>query len=87
MGQGADKGFQVDAMKQLHENRGNISDLPILKDLRTEIYDGKTTFARQIGTYPLIVGIKGRLELDKFIDVKITGHMLRSIVGEEIKKA
>ena len=54
----------------------------ILKDVYTEIYDGKTTFGRQIGTYPLIVGIKGRLPLKKFVDVKITDHMLRSVVGE-----
>ena len=56
----------------------------VLKDLYTEIYDGKTTFARQIGTYPLIVGIKQRLPLKKFVDAKITGHMLRSVTGEVI---
>ena len=56
----------------------------ILKDVRTEIYDGNTTFARQIGTYPLIVGIKGRLELNKFYNVKVIGHMLRSVIGEVV---
>ncbi|MBW2965795.1 radical SAM protein [Candidatus Woesearchaeota archaeon] len=56
----------------------------ILKDVKTEIYDGKTTFARQIGTYSLIIGIKQRLELNKFIDVRIIDHMLRSVVGEVI---
>ena len=56
----------------------------ILKNVRTEIWDGKTTFARQIGTYPLIIGIKQRLELGRFIDVKVKSHMLRSIVGELI---
>ena len=56
----------------------------VLKDIRTEIYDGKTTFARQIGTYPLIIGIKKRLELGKFVNVKIVSHMLRSVVGEAI---
>jgi len=54
----------------------------VLKDVRTEVYDGNTTFARQLGTYPLIVGIKGRLELNKFFDIKVKGHMLRSVVGE-----
>ncbi len=58
----------------------------ILKNIYTEIYDGKTTFSRQIGTYPLIVGIKERLPLKKFVDVKITGHMLRSVTGEVISK-
>ena len=53
----------------------------VLKDIRPEIYDGKTTFARQIGTYPLIVGIKGRIPLNKFVNVEVTGHMLRSLTG------
>lgn len=56
----------------------------VLKDVRTEIYDGNTTFCRQLGTYPLIVGVKGRLPLNKFINVRVNGHMLRSIIGEEI---
>lgn len=56
----------------------------ILKGLRTEIYDGKTTFCRQIGTYPLVVGVKGRLGLDKFVDVRVVGHQLRSVVGEMV---
>lgn len=56
----------------------------ILKDVRTEVYDGNTTFCRQIGTYPLIAGIKGRIELKKFVDVKVVGHMLRSVVGEVV---
>lgn len=70
-------------------------DLPMLKKIvplgmvltgvRTEMYDGNTTFCRQIGTYPLIIGIKKRLELDQFIDVKITAHMLRSVVAEPLK--
>ncbi len=56
----------------------------VLKKIYTEIYDGKTTFGRQIGTYPLIVGIKGRLPLKKFVDIKVTAHMLRSITGEVV---
>jgi radical SAM superfamily enzyme with C-terminal helix-hairpin-helix motif len=67
-------------------------DLPMLKKIvplgtiltgvRTEIYDGNTIFCRQIGTYPLILGIKKRLELNQFIDVRITAHMPRSVVAE-----
>jgi len=55
-----------------------------LRAIRTEIYDGNVTFGRQIGTYPLIVGIKQRLELDQYIDVQITDHMLRSVVAEPL---
>ncbi|MDO8656328.1 MAG: radical SAM protein [Nanoarchaeota archaeon] len=54
----------------------------IIKDVWTEMYDGKTTFCRQMGTYPLVIGIKGRLPLKQKINVKVTGYMLRSIVGE-----
>jgi len=54
----------------------------ILKNCYAEIYDGKTTFCRQFGTYPLIVGVKQRLELKKFYNLEITGHMLRSLTGK-----
>ncbi len=55
----------------------------VLKDLQAEVWDGKTTFCRQLGTYPLIVGVKDvRLPLQSFHDVRVTGHMLRSLVGE-----
>ena len=57
----------------------------ILKDVYTEIYDGKTTFARQIGTYPLTIGIKGRIPLKKKVTVKVTKHMLRSITAELVE--
>ena len=53
----------------------------VMKGCYAEIYDGNTTFCRQFGTYPLVVGVKGRLELKKFYDVRVTGHMLRSITG------
>jgi radical SAM superfamily enzyme with C-terminal helix-hairpin-helix motif len=53
----------------------------LLKGVRMEIYDGNTTFGRQIGTYPLIVGVKERLELGRMYDIAVTGHMLRSVVG------
>ena len=56
----------------------------VLKNIYSEIYDGKTTFARQIGTFPLIIGIKKRIPLKKFYTIKVKDHMLRSIVGEII---
>ena len=59
----------------------------ILKDVYMEIYDGKTTFGRQFGSYPLVVGIKGRIELGKYYDIKIISHMLRSVTGEVIPKS
>jgi radical SAM superfamily enzyme with C-terminal helix-hairpin-helix motif len=56
----------------------------VLEEVYAEIYDGKTTFCRQMGTYPLIVGVKGRLELGKKYKIKVVGQMLRSITGEVV---
>ena len=58
----------------------------VLTNCYAEIYDGNTTFCRQFGTYPIIVGVKGRLELKKFYDLEITNHMLRSLTGKVVKK-
>ena len=56
----------------------------ILTDVYTEMYDGKTTFCRQMGTYPLVIGVKGRLPLKEKIKIKVVDYMLRSIVGEVV---
>lgn len=56
----------------------------VLTDVFTEMYDGKTTFCRQMGTYPLVIGVKGRLPLGKKIKIKVVDYMLRSIVGEVV---
>lgn len=53
----------------------------ILKQVRTEIHDGKTTFCRQLASYPLVIGIKQRLPLKKFINVRVTDWGLRSVTG------
>lgn len=58
----------------------------ILKNVYMEIYDGNHTFGRQFGSYPIVVGINKRVPLNCFYDVKITGHMLRSITAEILKK-
>jgi radical SAM superfamily enzyme with C-terminal helix-hairpin-helix motif len=58
----------------------------VLKNVRTEIYDGNHTFGRQLGTYPLIVGINKKVPLKEFYNIKVTGHMLRSITGEIIQQ-
>ena len=58
----------------------------ILKNCYAEVYDGNTTFCRQFGTYPLIVGVKGRLELKKFYDLEVSGHMLRSLTAKVSEK-
>lgn len=53
----------------------------VLKNVYTEKHDGKTTFGRQIGSYPLLVGIIDKQKLREFIDVKIVDHGYRSVTG------
>lgn len=53
----------------------------ILRDVYTEIHDGNVTFGRQIGSYPLLVGIPYKVDLDGFVDVFVTGWGYRSITG------
>ncbi len=52
-----------------------------LTDLYTEMYEGKLTFARQLGSYPLLVGIPGVLPLHRFYDVKVVDYGYRSITA------
>ena len=53
----------------------------VLKDVYMEIHDGNTTFGRQIGSYPLLVGIPYKVDLDEFHDVFVTDWGFRSITG------
>ncbi|ACB85536.1 radical SAM protein [Natranaerobius thermophilus] len=53
----------------------------ILKNVRTEKREGYVTYGRQLGSYPILVGIPGEHPLDKFVDVKVIDHGYRSITG------
>ncbi len=53
----------------------------LLKDVYMEKMDGNTTFGRQIGTYPLLVGINYPLDLGEYHDVRVTDHGYRSVTG------
>ncbi len=52
----------------------------VLNGIHTEIFD-KIMFGRQLGTYPLLVGIPAQVELNRFYDVMVTDHGYRSITG------
>ncbi len=56
----------------------------ILRDVYMEVHDGKHTFGRQVGSYPLIVGVNDRIELNKFYNIEVVGHMLRSVTGKVV---
>lgn len=53
----------------------------VLKDVYLELQDGNTTFGRQIGSYPLLVGIPYKLDTERFCDVYVTDWGFRSITG------
>lgn len=53
----------------------------VLRDVYMELNDGNTTFGRQIGSYPLLVGVPYRLDVGGFHDVIVTGWGFRSITG------
>jgi radical SAM superfamily enzyme with C-terminal helix-hairpin-helix motif len=55
----------------------------VLKNVYLEIVDGGLTFGRQIGSYPLLIGLPYRTDIDRFCDVIITDHGFRSITGIE----
>ncbi len=52
----------------------------VLRDVMCEVSD-HITFGRQLGSYPLLVGIPAKLPTGKFVDVAVTGHGQRSITG------
>jgi len=53
----------------------------VLTDIYMEKIDGNVTFGRQIGTYPLLVGVEYELNLYEYYDVMITDHGQRSVTG------
>jgi len=55
----------------------------VLRDVYLEIRDGHVTYGRQIGTYPILVGLPYDLSVTRFVDVKITSHGERSVTGVE----
>jgi len=55
----------------------------VLKSVYLELIDGGLTFGRQIGTYPLLIGIPYKTDIDRFCDIIVTDHGFRSVTGIE----
>lgn len=55
----------------------------VMREVYAETIIGKVTFCRQVGTYPLLVGIPYPVELARFFDIAVTQHGQRSITGVE----
>ncbi|MFQ6106938.1 MAG: helix-hairpin-helix domain-containing protein [Thermoplasmata archaeon] len=55
----------------------------ILKCVYLEIWRGRSTFGRQMGTYPILVGLPYRMELNRFVNVRVLSHGFRSVTAIE----
>jgi radical SAM superfamily enzyme with C-terminal helix-hairpin-helix motif len=53
----------------------------VMKSVYLETTEPSLTYGRQIATYALLVGIPYETEVDRFVDVLITGHGYRSVTG------
>lgn len=53
----------------------------VLTEVITEKTRGKVTFGRQMGSYPLLIGIPGKHPLQQSFQVKVTDHGYRSITA------
>lgn len=55
----------------------------LLKDVYSEAWDEreKLTYCRQLGSYPILVGVPDKLELRKFYGLKIADYGFRSVTG------
>lgn len=53
----------------------------ILKNVRIEKIEGKISYGRQLGTYPILVAVPGNLKVNKFYNVKVIDHGYRSITA------
>jgi radical SAM superfamily enzyme with C-terminal helix-hairpin-helix motif len=58
-----------------------VPDGTVLRDVMCEVHEKGVTFGRQLGSYPLLIGIPASLPLRKFTDVTVTGHGMRSITS------
>jgi len=77
-------------LKDVHwESQGNRIRIPD-QSSNPNYWDEKThgdpgiTFGRQIGAYPILIGVPYRIPLETNSDVIVTGHGMRSISGIEI---
>jgi len=53
----------------------------VLPDVHLEYHEDGRTFGRQLGTYPLLVGLPGERPLGSVVDVAVVDHGYRSVTG------
>src|SRR5712691_10699929 len=60
-----------------------IPERTVLRDVFLEIHQGHVTYGRQIGTYPILVGVPYVAELNRFVNVRVVSHGQRSLTAIE----
>ncbi len=60
-----------------------IPEGTVLRDVYLEIRQGHVTYGRQVGTYPILVGLPYDLPTGRFVDVTVTTQGERSVTGVE----
>ncbi len=60
-----------------------IPEGTVLRDVYLELNRGGTTFGRQVGSYPILVGLPYKTAVNRFVDVMIIAHGQKSITGIE----
>jgi radical SAM superfamily enzyme with C-terminal helix-hairpin-helix motif len=53
----------------------------ILRNVLLEVNEGSITFGRQMGSYPLLIGIPANLEIGRYMDVTVIDHGFRSVTA------
>jgi radical SAM superfamily enzyme with C-terminal helix-hairpin-helix motif len=60
-----------------------IPEGTVLRDVFLEIHRGHVTYGRQIGTYPILVGVPYVAGLNRFVNVRVVSHGQRSLTAIE----
>jgi len=58
-----------------------VPDGAVLTRVYTELAEGGRTFGRQVGTYPILVGLPYRVDIGRWVDVAVTGRGPKSVMG------
>ena len=58
-----------------------VPDGTLLRNVYTELGEGGRTFGRQIGTYPILVGLPYPMPTGRWVDVHVTGRGPKSVFG------
>lgn len=53
----------------------------VLSSVYTELREGGRTFGRQVGTYPILIGLPYPYEVGTWVDVSVTGRGPKSVIG------